>query len=391
MYGLMELKMSISQTDLLHYLSIFVNYMSDRLKSVYIKYLLLLAILSSGTGLYSQSYTSSIKFDSEKWDFGTIREADGVVAHTFSYENIGDRPIVTERVQPDCGCTTPRYKREPVKPGAKGDITIEFDPADYSGKVTKGINVYSDGGKNRIVLTVTANVIGRPRTIDETYPLSLGGGLKANILYRTFEYVGNGTSKSMTVEFINTSKEPVKLSASADGSGYLEVFVPGSVASGEVISATFTYNLTGPTPVYGILTDRVFLTINGKKSDLPISCTAIAVDDFSYLDRSEAPVCSIEPAIYNFGTVKQGKDLSAKITITNKGNDPLIIRNVDSRRNARCDLKSGTVIEAGREIIFNAGMTAEGIYGIATSSIVLIVNDPERPMREIKLAAEIKN
>ena len=75
-----------------------------------------------------QNSESSIVFLKTTYDFGDIKEADGSVTHTFEFTNNGNSPLIVQDVKSSCGCTTPDWTREPVKPGEKGTITAEYNP-----------------------------------------------------------------------------------------------------------------------------------------------------------------------------------------------------------------------------------------------------------------------
>ncbi|MFR6415865.1 MAG: DUF1573 domain-containing protein [Alistipes shahii] len=61
----------------------------------------------------------------DTWDFGTIRESDGRVSHTFTGVNRGDKPLVILDVVTSCGCTVPEFSRQPDHPrAARRRITV---------------------------------------------------------------------------------------------------------------------------------------------------------------------------------------------------------------------------------------------------------------------------
>ena len=90
-----------------------------------------------GLGLLSASAFGQRKdflsFRETFFDFGTVREEMGPVTHTFEFENTGDRPVKILQVKPSCGCTTPDWSKEAIKPGNKGFITAKFDPTGQPG------------------------------------------------------------------------------------------------------------------------------------------------------------------------------------------------------------------------------------------------------------------
>lgn len=110
------------------------------------------------TGIASAQQKAVLAADQTSHDFGTIKEADGKVSHTFKIKNEGDGPLVLTRVIASCGCTTPEWTKEPIAPGKTGDINITYDPQDRPGPFSKTISVYSNGKTGSYILTIRGNV-----------------------------------------------------------------------------------------------------------------------------------------------------------------------------------------------------------------------------------------
>ena len=105
-----------------------------------------------------ESYGQSlISFSRMSHDFGTIIEGEMVVCY-FDYENIGERELVITSVEATCGCTTPDWTREPLKPGEKERLKIIFDAKGRSGAQRKVVTVMSNGDNFPVRLTIKANV-----------------------------------------------------------------------------------------------------------------------------------------------------------------------------------------------------------------------------------------
>jgi len=49
------------------------------------------------------------------------------VAVNFKLKNTGDKPLIIQSVSPSCGCTVAEYPKEPIAPGAEGEIKASFD------------------------------------------------------------------------------------------------------------------------------------------------------------------------------------------------------------------------------------------------------------------------
>ena len=81
-------------------------------------------------------------------NLGKINEGQKLEV-SFRFKNTGDKPLIIQSVRPGCGCTVADYPKEPIAPGAEGEITGSFD---------------SKGRENlqRKEIAVTANTKGSP-------------------------------------------------------------------------------------------------------------------------------------------------------------------------------------------------------------------------------------
>lgn len=101
-----------------------------------------------------------MKFDNREHDFGDIKPNEKV-EHTFEFTNEGDTDLIITRASGSCGCTVPDYPKEPLAPGAKGKITVTFDPAGKTGKQHKTVTILANTQKGKEILDVKATIIGK--------------------------------------------------------------------------------------------------------------------------------------------------------------------------------------------------------------------------------------
>lgn len=99
-----------------------------------------------------------ISFTTESHDFGIISDDKGAVSTEFEFINQGNAPLVIYSATADCGCTRPEYPKNPVDPGKKGKIKVNFIPQGYMGSFTKNVKVKSNGSKKMKVLKITGVV-----------------------------------------------------------------------------------------------------------------------------------------------------------------------------------------------------------------------------------------
>lgn len=102
---------------------------------------------------------TTIEFENKNYNFGNIVKGE-VVEHSYSFTNTGNIDLVIEEVDPSCGCTTPEWTKDPIKPGEKGKILVKFDTQHQNlGNKTKQVAVYSNTKPSRNLLQFTAQVV----------------------------------------------------------------------------------------------------------------------------------------------------------------------------------------------------------------------------------------
>lgn len=110
------------------------------------------------TGLAKAQKKAVISAEETTFDFGIIQEADGNVSHTFQIKNTGDSPLVLTRVIASCGCTTPKWTKEPIEPGKTTDLIVTYNPKNRPGPFVKTISIYSNGKTGSFILTIRGEV-----------------------------------------------------------------------------------------------------------------------------------------------------------------------------------------------------------------------------------------
>lgn len=98
------------------------------------------------------------EFTEESHDFGTIAEGD-IVEKVFKFKNVGESPLIISDAKASCGCTVPRYSKEPIGIGEEGEIMVKFNskgkPGIQNKTVTITANTYPAISKLRIKSNVT--------------------------------------------------------------------------------------------------------------------------------------------------------------------------------------------------------------------------------------------
>ena len=89
-------------------------------------------------------------------DFGTIPQGTPVT-YNFNFKNTGKSPLVLSSVVGSCGCTTPEWPKEPVKPGATATIKVTYNAA-AAGTFTKNVTITSNAATPQTILYIKGEV-----------------------------------------------------------------------------------------------------------------------------------------------------------------------------------------------------------------------------------------
>jgi hypothetical protein len=122
-----------------------------------------LSATPSGPGLIKEAPVDSSRFTTIEWieqtrDFGKITEGQKLEV-SFRFKNTGDKPLIIESVRPSCGCTVADPPKEPVAPGAEGEIKGSFDSNGKNGDQHKTLFVIANTkGTQEHELAFTVNV-----------------------------------------------------------------------------------------------------------------------------------------------------------------------------------------------------------------------------------------
>lgn len=92
--------------------------------------------------------TAEITFEKTTHSFGSFSESSPKVTCKFQFKNTGDGPLVIHQAIASCGCTVPRYPKEPIKPGESGEVIVTYDgTGKFPGHFRKSITLRTNGKK----------------------------------------------------------------------------------------------------------------------------------------------------------------------------------------------------------------------------------------------------
>lgn len=124
------------------------------------KKFILTTILSVFAMLAFAAGEAEIKFEKTSHNFGSFPESQKVTC-TFKFTNTGDNLLVIHQAIASCGCTVPKYSKEPIKPGESGEITVTYNGAGkFPGHFKKSITIRTNAKQEIVRLYIEGDMQG---------------------------------------------------------------------------------------------------------------------------------------------------------------------------------------------------------------------------------------
>jgi hypothetical protein len=98
-----------------------------------------------------------LKFKQITHNFGSIQQ-DSKNTKIFTFTNTGSEPLIIENAKGSCGCTVPKFPKEPIKPGDTGEIEVVYSPGKQKGAQNKTITITANTDPIATTLNVSADV-----------------------------------------------------------------------------------------------------------------------------------------------------------------------------------------------------------------------------------------
>lgn len=103
--------------------------------------------------------TTVMTFAETTFDFGSVNDGEKV-SHTYKFKNTGNEPLILTDAKGSCGCTVPDWPREPIAPGAEGEIVVEFNSKNKKGKRNQKVTITANTNPPQTFIYLTGEVIG---------------------------------------------------------------------------------------------------------------------------------------------------------------------------------------------------------------------------------------
>lgn len=110
-----------------------------------------------------------LSLESDVIDYGTI-EKNSEPLRTVSFTNIGTEPLIIKSARGNCGCTVPKWPKEPILPGETKKLEVRY-ATNRVGKFSKKVTLRTNEGETVLHTIKVMGEVLKPET-DEGVPTS---------------------------------------------------------------------------------------------------------------------------------------------------------------------------------------------------------------------------
>jgi len=339
---------------------------------------------------FSLSAQPKLAFDKTQHDFGKVNEGDGPATHDFTFKNTGTTPLIIQNVSTTCGCTTPEWTKEPIRPGATGFIKVSYDVKGRPGAIDRSITVHSNSTPPTVSLRIVGEVIPVDRHPTEAFRYT-AGTIRLDDMHVAFNRMYSYEKPTLVVTAYNPGPDAAKISFINLPAHIKTEVIPAIIKSGEKSSIKVTYDAARKND-WDFVTDRISMILNDNKArDYKLTVTATIQEDFSRWTAAQlqnAPVVSVDNQVIEGGKIKKGEKKTYKVKITNTGKSKLLIRKIDSG-SPQLTVNAPKEINAGASADLSVTFDSSGQSGEQNKSITVITNDPKNAKIILRLKAEV--
>jgi len=340
----------------------------------------------------SLSAQPKLVFDKTVHDFGKVGEGDGAAIYDFAFKNTGTAPLIIQDVRTTCGCTTPEWTKQPIRPGDTGFIKVSYDVKGRPGAIDKTITVFSNCSSSPASLRITGEVIPVERHPSEAFRHTVGT-IRLDEMHVAFNRMYTHEKPALIVTAYNPGPDAVKISFINLPAHIKTEVTPATIKSGEKASIKVIYDASRKND-WGFVSDRISMILNDNKTkDYKLTVTATIEEDFSRWTAAQlqnAPAISLERQIIEVGQIKKGEKKTFQVKLTNNGKSKLLIRKIETN-SPQVTVDAPKEVNAGASVNLTVKYDGAGQSGEQSKSIIMITNDPKNAQIVLRLKAEVSD
>jgi hypothetical protein len=348
--------------------------------------LLLLLITSS-------AYGQEIQFLKTSHDFGKINENINYARCTFTFVNIGKKPILISSVQTSCGCTTPDWTRDSIMPGDSGYVEAKYETINRIGSFRKTVSVYTNALNSPFVHLDIFGDVFREEVANNDMQIPDYGKIYFDEQTISLEVLYDNAPDTMTVRLINGTIFTTNFEPLSGLPEYCTILgMPKSLEPNETVRLTVI--LDGrKLKKYGFNAFQIpFIHDNPMNQGLGLFVTYKLKQYFPKMGAKElkkAPKISWDKEVHDFGEAETGSIHNTVYTVTNQGKSDLVLHEIYPECSCLTVKFDKSVLKPGESMKVQVTYDTKSKKGQASQSIWIVSNDPTKPEMYLYVKAKM--
>ena len=363
-----------------------------RLKNIY----LLLLLTSFGLFSYAQNAQEKVlEFEKTNHKFDDLTQGKPGT-HTFKFKNVSKNPVKLTKVKASCGCTTPKWTKEAIAPGAEGTIDVRYNAAKM-GSFKKSITVWRDSLTTpETVLYISGKVVADPSKVTEEKKENPESKYTVNRGLMGFQTVlqNMGTlksddSKRLEFKVMNKSTKPMTITK-IEADPYFEVAPQHKTLQPKQESVIYVVVDGRKMKDAGYFYKQIKIFTDddpNKAKEVSINGTLEMV--YSQEEMENAPKIVFKETSVNGGKIIEGEKFVYDFVFTNEGKSDLEITQAKASCGCTATAPQDKVVKPGETSKITATFNSKGRIGTNNKSITVKSNDLEHPTVTLKFTVEV--
>ncbi|WP_304517140.1 DUF1573 domain-containing protein [Cecembia rubra] len=323
---------------------------------------------------------------------GAVLEEKGPVETTFYALNSNREGIIITDVITDCGCTTVNYSKDTLHQEQIASVQVRFDPDHRGGEFSKVIIVRTNQDIYGDTLYLEGINMPVAENVEMAYPIrkgQLGFRLPGINLGNVF----TNEPKIRYVEVHNFGKEEFSFSdMQPQLPDYLTFRLePERIPSGQRGVLVVNYDGQKKNDL-GFFDENIKLNLS-EGEELELRIIAVVYEYFAPIPKSMeniVPRLTLSENEVDLKEVSAGRKVQRNITLSNQGQDDLVIRKITGNCDCLSFNLSNKMIRQGARANLEFEFDTKGRRGIDHKHITIFSNDPINPVRTITIKSNIK-
>ncbi len=338
---------------------------------------------------------AQIEFEKTEHDFGEVIEGTRP-EFVFKFTNKGKNSIKLTRVSASCGCTTPHWTQEEVKPGGSGEIKVVYDSKGRPGFFTKTVTVLYEDLKEQkqaspIYLKIKGKVVPNPNKGYDQVDGSLA--FKTRRLFIR-ELRSDAEGKTFQFDMKNVGQKPVKLLEAKTIPMFEVIFNPEILHPGQTGQILVKYipekaKDSGYNTDKSIYFDLRIVTDDEVAPEKSLILSGTFKRIYSEEEIANSPSIVFEETEFDGGDVLEGQKLTHDYHFRNEGKSDLEIKSVRASCGCTATTPEKKILKPGESSYIRATFNSSGRQGPQHKTITVITNDVKNPRVVLHLKCNV--